>query len=41
MIATPQMHAEWIKKAWGTRTLPSSDTALARVRADRWEKEST
>jgi hypothetical protein len=35
------MHAEWMKKAWGTRTLPSGDAALARARADRWEKEST
>ena len=36
----PQEHAKWMKKVWGNRTVPSSDVALARARADRWEKES-
>jgi antitoxin (DNA-binding transcriptional repressor) of toxin-antitoxin stability system len=36
----PEEHAKWIKKVWGNRTLRSSDAALARARADRWEKES-
>ena len=35
----PEAHAAWLKKVWGNRTMPSSDTALARARADRWEKE--
>jgi antitoxin (DNA-binding transcriptional repressor) of toxin-antitoxin stability system len=37
----PQEHAKWLKKVWGNRIMPSSDTAMARARADRWEKEST
>ena len=37
----PEAHAAWMKKVWGNRTVPSSDAALARERADRWEKEST
>ena len=36
----PEEHAGWMKKVWGNRTMPSSDAALARARADRWEKES-
>jgi antitoxin (DNA-binding transcriptional repressor) of toxin-antitoxin stability system len=36
----PEAHAQWMKKVWGNRTLPSSDAALDRARADRWEKES-
>jgi antitoxin (DNA-binding transcriptional repressor) of toxin-antitoxin stability system len=35
----PEAHAEWMKKVWGNRTVLSSDAALARARADRWEKE--
>ena len=37
----PEEHAGWMKEVWGNRTVPSSDAALARARADRWEKEST
>jgi antitoxin (DNA-binding transcriptional repressor) of toxin-antitoxin stability system len=37
----PEEHGAWMKKVWGNRTVPSSDAALARARADRWEKEST
>ena len=37
----PEEHAKWLKKVWRNRTMPSSDAALARARADRWEKEST
>ncbi len=36
----PEEHMRWLKKVWGNKTLPSSDAALARARADRWEKES-
>jgi antitoxin (DNA-binding transcriptional repressor) of toxin-antitoxin stability system len=36
----PEEHAKWSKKVWGNRTVRSSDAALARARADRWEKES-
>ena len=35
----PEEHAKWMKKVWGNKTMPSSDAALARARADRWEKE--
>ncbi len=37
----PEAHAKWLKKVWGNRLVQSSDAALARARADRWEKEST
>jgi len=36
----PEAHAKWMKKVWGNRTMPSSDPAVSRARADRWEKES-
>ena len=36
----PEQHAKWIKKVWENRTVQSSDAALARARADRWEKDS-
>jgi antitoxin (DNA-binding transcriptional repressor) of toxin-antitoxin stability system len=36
----PEEHAAWMKKVWGNKTVPSSDAALARARADRWERES-
>ena len=36
----PEAHAGWVKKVWGNRMMPSSNAALARARADRWEKES-
>jgi antitoxin (DNA-binding transcriptional repressor) of toxin-antitoxin stability system len=36
----PEAHAEWMKRVWGNKTVQSSDAALARARADRWEKES-
>ena len=35
----PEEHAAWLKKVWGNKKVPSSDTALARARVDRWEKE--
>jgi antitoxin (DNA-binding transcriptional repressor) of toxin-antitoxin stability system len=37
----PEKHKKWIKKVYGNKTLPSSDAALARARADRWEMESS
>jgi antitoxin (DNA-binding transcriptional repressor) of toxin-antitoxin stability system len=37
----PEEHAKWMKKVWGNKTMPSSDAALARARADRWEKEES
>lgn len=37
----PEEHKKWIKKVYGNKTLPSGDAALARARADRWEKESS
>jgi antitoxin (DNA-binding transcriptional repressor) of toxin-antitoxin stability system len=36
----PEEHKRWLKKVWGGKIMPSSDAALARARADRWEKES-
>jgi antitoxin (DNA-binding transcriptional repressor) of toxin-antitoxin stability system len=36
----PEGHAKWLRKVWGNRTMKSSYAALARARADRWEKES-
>jgi antitoxin (DNA-binding transcriptional repressor) of toxin-antitoxin stability system len=36
----PEEHVKWMKKVWGNKVQPSSDAALARARADRWEKES-
>jgi antitoxin (DNA-binding transcriptional repressor) of toxin-antitoxin stability system len=36
----PEAHAKWLNKVWGNRTMESSDVALAKARADRWEKES-
>lgn len=36
----PEEHKRWLKKVWGGKMMPSSDAALARARADRWEKES-
>ena len=36
----PEAHARWQKKVWGNKMMPSSDEALRRARADRWEKES-
>jgi len=36
----PEEHARWLRKIWGNKTLPCSDAALARARADRWEKDS-
>ena len=36
----PEEHMKWLKKAWGNKMFPSSDEALARARADRWEEES-
>ena len=35
----PEAHAAWMKRVWGNKTLESSDAAIARARADRWEKE--
>ena len=35
-----EAHLRWLKKVWGNRVMPSSDDALARARADRWEKDS-
>jgi antitoxin (DNA-binding transcriptional repressor) of toxin-antitoxin stability system len=37
----PEEHRRWLKKVWGGKMLPSSDAALARARADRWEKKSS
>jgi antitoxin (DNA-binding transcriptional repressor) of toxin-antitoxin stability system len=36
----PEKHAAWIKKVWRNKTMPSSDAALARARADRWDTEA-
>ena len=36
----PEAHAAWLKRVWGHKKVPSSDAALARARADRWERES-
>jgi antitoxin (DNA-binding transcriptional repressor) of toxin-antitoxin stability system len=36
----PDEHMRWLKKVWGNKMMPSSDAALARARADRWEKDS-
>jgi antitoxin (DNA-binding transcriptional repressor) of toxin-antitoxin stability system len=36
----PEAHLRWLKRVWGHKRMPSSDVALARDRADRWEKES-
>ena len=36
----PEEHMRWLKKVWGNKMMPSSDAAIARDRADRWEKES-
>lgn len=36
----PEEHKRWLKKVWGGKMKPSSDAALARARADRWEKDS-
>lgn len=36
----PQEHLRWLKKVYGNKMLESSDAALARARADRWEKDS-
>ena len=36
----PEEHLRWLKKVWGNKMMPSSDAALARARADPWEKES-
>ena len=36
----PDAHMKWLKKMWGNKMAPSSDAALTRARADRWEKES-
>jgi antitoxin (DNA-binding transcriptional repressor) of toxin-antitoxin stability system len=33
-------HTKWLRKIWGNKALPGSDAALARARADRWEKDS-
>lgn len=35
----PEAHLRWLKKMWGNKMMPSSDSALADSRADRWEKE--
>ena len=37
----PEEHKRWLKKVWRGKMMPSSDAALARARADRWEKESS
>jgi antitoxin (DNA-binding transcriptional repressor) of toxin-antitoxin stability system len=34
----PDEHAKWLKRVWGNKTMPSSDAAFARARAERWEK---
>lgn len=36
----PQAHMRWMKKVWGNKVFPSADAAIARDRADRWEKDS-
>ena len=36
----PEEHMKWLKKTWGNKVFPSSDTAIARDRADRWESEA-
>ena len=37
----PEEHAKWMKKVWGNKMMPSSDAALARARADRWDQEES
>jgi len=37
----PEKHKRWLIKVWGGKMMRSSDAALARARADRWEKESS
>jgi antitoxin (DNA-binding transcriptional repressor) of toxin-antitoxin stability system len=32
-----QAHLRWMKKLWGERVFESSDAALSKARADRWE----
>ena len=36
----PEAHLRWLKKMWGNKMMPRSDAAIARDRADRWEKEA-
>lgn len=36
----PEAHKKWLKKMWGNKMMPSSNTIWERARADRWEKES-
>jgi len=36
----PEEHLRWLKKVYGNKMLESSDAIWARVRADRWEKDS-
>ena len=36
----PEAHMRWLKRMWGNKMRPSSDAAIARDRADRWQKEA-
>jgi antitoxin (DNA-binding transcriptional repressor) of toxin-antitoxin stability system len=36
----PEKHKRWLKKMWGDKMFSSSDAAIARERADRWERDS-
>lgn len=36
----PEEHMKWLKRVWGNKMMPSSDAAMSRSRADRWERES-
>jgi antitoxin (DNA-binding transcriptional repressor) of toxin-antitoxin stability system len=33
-------HLRWLKKIWGGKMMPCSDSAIGHARADRWDKES-
>ena len=35
----PEGHLKWLKKTWGNKVFATSDAALTRDRADRWESE--
>ncbi|MEO8426399.1 MAG: hypothetical protein ABI651_04725 [Verrucomicrobiota bacterium] len=37
----PDAHMRWLKRMWGNKMMPSSDAAIARDRADRWQKEAS
>jgi antitoxin (DNA-binding transcriptional repressor) of toxin-antitoxin stability system len=37
----PEVHLRWLKKVWENKVFGSSDAAIARGRADRWESEKS